>query len=299
MYPKIGAGIVLYNPDIELLRKNIDALYDQIDLILLYDNGSKNINEIQNLCNNYENIILKKGKENKGIAFALNIILSWAKSKNYSWVLSMDQDSICSENLIKEYSYYLDDENTALLCPFVLNNGKYTLAEYKRLKLPATTQIIDPVKCITSACLMNVKLVSQLGGFNNKLFIDCVDIDLNCRVLEAKKKILRVNTTYMIQQMGKGKKIHLFEKLQTLTGNDLFRRAKVVAIYSDKRLYYYTRNSRYIRKKYRMHGKQTSALFVCGYLLYFSIFYPFDRSRIKMWKAVFKGIWDSNNMLSK
>lgn len=292
MNHKIGAGIVLYNPEIELLKRNIDALYNQVDKLLLYDNGSSNYQEIKSIFGDYEKIVFEDGVKNRGIAFALNKILNWANNEDYEWVLTMDQDSVCSNNIIREYTQHLDEKNVALICPFILNNGKTTFSEYKKMDLPLTSEIIDPVKCITSACLTNVRIVLKLGGYDDRLFIDCVDIDLNCRVLESGYRIVQVNTTYMTQQMGEGRVIPLFDSLQQLTGMDIFRRAKVVATYSDMRLYYHSRNSRYVRKKYKNHGKQTTALFVFAYYVYFSIFYPYDRSRIKMWKAMIKGFMD-------
>lgn len=294
---KISAGIVLYNPESSLLKKNIDSLYDQVDKVLLYDNGSKNYKEIKKQFSSYENIVFQRSEKNKGIAYALNQILNWADLEGYTWVLTMDQDSVCDRKLISKYSNYLNEKDVALLCPFVLNNGKYTLDEYKSMKLPKVTEITDPVKCITSACLTNVKIARQLGGFNNKLFIDCVDFDLNCKVLEAGYKILRVNDTYMIQKMGKGKTISLFKSLYKLTNIDLFRRAKAVAVYPNIRLYYYTRNTRYLRKTYKIHGVQTSAWFVFIYYIYFSIFYPKNRNRLKMWKAMLKGWKDYKKVM--
>lgn len=291
---RIGAGIVLYNPEIKLLKKNIDALYGQVDKILLYDNGSDNLKVVQSFFDKsrYKKIVIKNGGKNKGIAFALNFILNWAKKEQYDWVLTMDQDSICAPNLISKYSHYLYKKGVALLCPFILNNNKFTLDEYKKLGLPKTSEIKDPVKCITSGCLTNVRIAQKVNGFNDKLFIDCVDFDLNCKILEAGYKILRINGTYLIQKMGKGKKIYLFSELQKLTGLDLFRKAKTVAVYSNSRLYYYIRNTRYLRKKYNNHGRRTSFLFVFCYSLYFSIFYPYDRNRIRMWKAMIRGFKD-------
>ena len=289
---KLGAGIVLYNPEVELLKKNVDALYNQVDKLLLYDNGSSNYQEVKSIFGNYEKIVFEDGVKNRGIAFALNKILNWANRENYEWVLTMDQDSICSSNMIKEYTQYLEGKDIALICPFILNNGKTTFNEYKKMDLPPISETTDPVKCITSACLTNVKITLKIGGYDDRLFIDCVDIDLNCRVLESGYRIVQVNTTYMTQQMGKGRVIPLFAKLQQLTNIDIFRRAKVVATYSDMRLYYHSRNSRYIRKNYKNHGKQTTALFVFAYYIYFSIFYPYNRSRIKMWKAMIKGFVD-------
>lgn len=292
MNPRVCAGIVLYNPEIPLLKRNIDSLYNQVDQLLLYDNGSKNFGDVKKAFSEYKRVFFKDGKENRGIAHALNAILNWANANSYSWVLTMDQDSVCSKNMIQEYCKHLNDDKVALICPFVLNNGKVTLEEYKSQKMPETNEVLDPVKCITSACLTNVTIVQKLGGFNERLFIDCVDIDLNCKVINAGYKILRVNSAYMIQQMGKGRNIPVFEKMQKLTGMDFFRRIKVVAVYSDLRLYYHSRNSRYIRKKYKNHGKQTSSWFIFAYYLYFTIFYPHSRSRIKMWKAMIKGFCD-------
>lgn len=85
---------------------------------------------------------------NQGIAFALNQILNWAKSQRYSWVLTMDQDSICSVNMIDEYLKYINDQKIALICPFVLNNGKITFDEYNKMKLPKVNNIIDPVNVL-------------------------------------------------------------------------------------------------------------------------------------------------------
>ena len=53
---KLGAGIVLYNPEVELLKKNVDALYNQVDKLLLYDNGSSNYQEVKSIFGNYEKI---------------------------------------------------------------------------------------------------------------------------------------------------------------------------------------------------------------------------------------------------
>ena len=293
---KVCAGIVLYNPEIALLKKNIGSLSPQVEKVLLYNNGSTNFGEIKAEFSTYDGVEIVDGKENRGIAFALNQILFWAEKNEFPWVLTMDQDSVCADNMIAEYSKYSNSDDVALISPYVLNNGKTTLSELKAMELPEVTEINDPVKCITSACLTNVKITRKLGAFNEKLFIDCVDIDLNCRVLEAGYKILRVNTTYLIQQMGVGKSIPLFEKLEKITHIDLFRRAKAVAVYSDMRLYYHSRNSRYIRKKYKGHGRQTTAWFIFAYYVYFSIFYPHDRSRIKMWKAMVKGFKDAQKL---
>ena len=46
---KVLAGIVLYNPDLERLSENVSAIIPQVDILLLVDNKSNNINEIISL----------------------------------------------------------------------------------------------------------------------------------------------------------------------------------------------------------------------------------------------------------
>lgn len=38
----ICAGIVTYNPDIQLLKQNIQSIQPQVQSIFIYDNGSSN-----------------------------------------------------------------------------------------------------------------------------------------------------------------------------------------------------------------------------------------------------------------
>ena len=97
---KIMAGIVLYNPEIDLLENNIKAIINNVDCVYLYDNASKNYNEIEDLISKFNNVVYKRGSENEGIAKGLNQILNYATDNGYEWYLTMDQDSICSDNLV-------------------------------------------------------------------------------------------------------------------------------------------------------------------------------------------------------
>lgn len=46
------AGIVLFNPEIDRLVDNIEAIYKQVDKLLLVDNDSKNIEDVEKLAAN-------------------------------------------------------------------------------------------------------------------------------------------------------------------------------------------------------------------------------------------------------
>ena len=47
----VYAGIVTYNPKIERLIENINSIYPQVDKVIVYDNGSENIEDIKLLKN--------------------------------------------------------------------------------------------------------------------------------------------------------------------------------------------------------------------------------------------------------
>ena len=60
----VAAGITLFNPDIELLKENIDSIKEQVNLIILIDNASRNINHIESILTNYCDIVLIKNDKN-------------------------------------------------------------------------------------------------------------------------------------------------------------------------------------------------------------------------------------------
>ena len=57
---KIGAVIVSFNPDLVTLKENIDAVVDQISGVVIVDNGSISVNDIEELVSANEKIQIIK-----------------------------------------------------------------------------------------------------------------------------------------------------------------------------------------------------------------------------------------------
>ena len=114
-----AAGIVSYNPDIKRFKENIDSILSQVDKLIIIENGSKDSEEIIKIIKSYDEnrIKLVVNSKNMGIAKALNQIMVCAEKANYEWVITLDQDSVCPENLVKEYSKYIEEDNVAIICP--------------------------------------------------------------------------------------------------------------------------------------------------------------------------------------
>ena len=72
MRNKIAAGIVLYNPDIDRLKKNLEAIAPQVEKVFLVDNHSDHIENIKKLLEQFPVCELIENEKNAGIATALN-----------------------------------------------------------------------------------------------------------------------------------------------------------------------------------------------------------------------------------
>lgn len=73
---KIGALIVTYNPEISKLFSNINAISQQVDRVVVVDNGSINYKNIIEVTNSFNIKMINLGK-NLGVAAAQNIGMSF------------------------------------------------------------------------------------------------------------------------------------------------------------------------------------------------------------------------------
>lgn len=231
---KIYAGIVLYNPDKNRLLENIHAIENQVDGIILLDNGSKNIDTIQNSILRHENLKLIKEKTNLGIAYALNKIAIAAMKENATWLVTLDQDTVVNKDLIKSYMKYLDLPKVGqLTCAYKDRNSGEVYN-----KLPKHKKYIEVAECITSGALLNLSVLKKIGGFDNKLFIDSVDFDICYRMKEFGFKTYLINKIGILHEIGRIKKVHFFNK--------------TIEIYNQTpmRHYYRTRNDFIMARRY-------------------------------------------------
>lgn len=294
----VCCGIVLYNPEIEVLEKNISVMLPQVDSIVLVDNNSTNFDEITSLCRMFNSkIVIIRNLSNKGIARALNQILEYADHNSYEWFITMDQDSEADRELVSKYKIEIEKKShldVAAYAPFVLNNGKISMGEYQKHFKRESRCISDPIECITSGMMVRVSAAQIIRGYDEQLFIDCVDIDFNIRLMLENFRIVQVTNTFLLQTMGKGKKIVFFERLYKVTHFPLFRSLAVSPVYSDQRIYYICRNSRFIRKKYgNLSGKRMALGSIILQMLYYTFTFPLKHSRLKMIRAMGRGFRDA------
>jgi rhamnosyltransferase len=276
----IVCSIIAYNPEIRKLNENIKSIKEQVDSIIIVDNGSSNIEDVENtvqiLLETGYKVHLIKMNENKGIALALNKAVAYAIDENYKWVLTLDQDSICDETLISEfitkYNEIENKENIGIIAPNVICRG-FEQKEYD-------SEVEDILTAITSGCLTNASACEDVGFFTEKLFIDHVDYDL-CFKLDLKKyKIIKVNTAKIYHELG------------NVTIKRLLGKKIVVGNHSAIRRYYYYRNLVYMYKQYRKKYPDWIKLEMKSSIKVFIYIVLFEKNKINKIQNILHGLYD-------
>lgn len=290
------AGIVTYNPVISVLKRNIDAIYINTDQIVIVDNNSNNIKDISMLIANYEKVELIKLEKNYGIAYALNQIVEEAKNKNYDWVMLLDQDSECDKKIFLKYNEFLlenHNKKIALLAPYIIDINKMSINDYSLLKLPEYSKISF---AITSASLINIDIYEKIGKFDNQLFIDCVDMDYSKRLELNGYEQIRINGTYLLQQVGDAEKTKILRIHKDNAG-----KISIMPYYRTNhsllRQYYIARNNIIMLKKYFVGIRKLKQCIFIFLYLFAKLFV--EKNKIKLTKTIIKGIADGINYTIK
>ena len=266
----IASGIVAYNPDMPLFKKNIEAISPQCQVVFIIDNGSSNIVSIRDTANKYENVVLIENTKNLGIAYALNQIFFNAMELGYEWLITLDQDSICSDNLVEQLYGYVNIPGVGVICP------KIDYRNFPKKKHVSNAEYDYIEACMTSGSLTKVQAWKNVGGFDNWMFIDYVDNDFCMRLKTRNYKIIRANRVLMYHELGNttiknffGVKISLFN-------------------HSEFRNYYYCRNSIYFIKKYKNNISVKKYILILIYWELKKIF--FEKNRKETINSMIKGI---------
>ena len=194
MREDIAAGIVLFNPELGRLKKSLDILCKQVHRVFLVDNGSENIVQIKEILMPFSNCELLTNSENKGIATALNQLMELAEQRGYRWMLTLDDDSVCDEVLVERLGQYVSEEKIGIVCPVAIDDKMEKKGLFKE------TGMTEVDSCITAGALTNIAAWRRVGGFDDRMFIDFVDIEFCTRLRLANYRILQVPGVYVHQQ---------------------------------------------------------------------------------------------------
>ena len=241
--PTIAAIVVTYNPgDVSGL---LGALARQCAQVVVVDNGSSNSADVQAACE-AANVSFVGLGDNLGIAAAQNIGIDWARERGASHVLLMDHDSVPESDMVELlYAALEKDEGLAAVGPLAAENREgadelvYVVREWKPGRASAEeldSECVDAAFLIASGSLIRMDALNEIGGMNEALFIDHVDLEWGLRARNAGWRLAVVPKARLWHELG--------DDVVMLPG-----RAQPIHVHSPIRNYYLTRNTLWLSRQ--------------------------------------------------
>lgn len=279
---KILAIIITYHPSKNVFY-NLCILKKQIKDIIIVDNGSFD-NEISNIESEF-NVI--RNNRNYGIAKALNIGVKYAIENNFEWIITFDQDSTITHNMIDTMMNAYNNLNESYkqkvmsLVPIAIERKLIKEKIDSDINNIKTQELIVE---ITSGNLVKTKVFKEIGLFDEELFIDYVDHDFCLRLNKSGFLLLQCKGAFLIHEMGNFKWKRVFGK------NRLYRD------YPPLRVYYQTRNRFYICRKYKKDYPEFVRNDIKTFFRENLKMLLWGSDKINTIRMIFKGLIDSKKM---
>lgn len=237
---RLCALVILYNPENDS-NENIESYINDVDYLYIFDNSDKtnedlygdilerNKDKIRYIWNNGDNI---------GLAKPINIVAKAAIEKGYEWLITFDQDSFADIEMLKGMKKYLNsdriDPEVAIVTPTRINKPGTIIEE----NVPIISFVNDTIQ---SGAIHNLKILKELGGYDENIFIDFLDLEYCARCIANGYKIAKVN------------KATLQHGILDTSGieKNILGKSYKLGKYSPVRYYYRHRNAKYCFNKYK------------------------------------------------
>ncbi|MFH1080935.1 MAG: glycosyltransferase family 2 protein [Pseudomonadota bacterium] len=289
----VCAIFVCYFPDYVQLTRAIGAMRPQVGAMILIDNGVdpqvRQWLEDEDERGGITHIVMET---NVGVAAGQNIGISWASQRGFSHVLIMDQDSVAALDMVQRLMSSL----TALVSSGTKVGAigpklQYmnTVESFHFIRLGLTGNLVclpsdqsEPVLVdiiISSGSLIPLDVINAVGGMDESLFVDNVDVEWCFRAASFGFKLYGDVGAVMEHNLGDRVKRFWFLCWQE------------VVVHKPLRLYFIMRN------RVRLYSRSyTPTLWVmqdliriCAKFLIFTIVVPPRRRHFAM---MLRGLWD-------
>jgi len=281
------AVVVLYNPHPDVLG-NLRAMAREFHRVITVNNG--NDAGLPSGIFDMPTVEVSSLYENLGIAAALNIGFSKAADLGVEWVVTFDQDSMPQPGFgVEIMATARRIPNVGLVGPYIheesVGNKARWLSPHPRLPLffscvPCVEKDIpDVTMVITSGALTSIKAWREVGGFEDKLFIDFVDTDFCLRLRSAGWRVAVSSRARLMHHLGKREARKLMGKTFFPTHHEPIRH------------YYIARNRVLMVGRHSLRHPHW-LMFECAAVLMWTFrVLVFERRRDKKIKAMILGTW--------
>lgn len=282
----VWAVVVTYRPDLETLGCLLRSLVQQVDGVVVVDNGSSG--SVLVWLESYPAVIpftVIPLFDNKGIAMAQNVGIDHARTQGANYVILSDQDSEPASDMVEKLKLvaeaqleadipvgavapiYKDAEN-GLLSGFV----QVGIFGFRRVGCEDSDRVVEADFLIASGSLIPITTIDAVGGMDDELFIDHVDTEWCFRVKSYGYRLFGVCNARMMHTLGDKRSKIWFLRWRTIPHHSPFR------------YYYMFRNSTLLQKRKYMPFLWKLADFgrCMRAMTYFGLFSPLRFACLKM-----------------
>jgi rhamnosyltransferase len=276
------AVVVTYNPDDDLVR-NLAALRSQVAEVLVVDNGSVDAAVVQSAAATARCAFQANG-ENRGIAAALNQGAALALQRGATWLATFDQDSLVPtgaiEGVLARLARQPDAARFGIVAPSHRDRG--TSHDYHHpVDILGETPDWRNLRCtITSGSLIRCEVLAQAGLFEERLFIDAVDLEFCMRIRRYGWRI------------GEARDIVMAHSIGASTEHRVLGVRMVCTHHSPLRRYYITRNMLEVCTRYFLFDPAWCAKGVAVMLSGAVASVVGEREKLAKFRAVARGFRD-------
>lgn len=267
--PLVAGIVILYNPDDSVVT-NINSYLDQIEELVAFDNSDCPNDKIINVIKSLPNVHYYTENRNLGIGYALNYGAHWAIKNGYDYLLTMDQDSFTSPDMINIMLNSSESiDNKGIIAPFYENRYK--------TKIQKLNVISEIPFAKTSGNLLNLSAFAKAGKFKDEYFIDYVDLEYCMRLRINGFKIVQVHDAVLYHNEGDlEKKKFIFSDVYPWN-------------HHPRRWFYKIRNLLYLEDEYKQHYPRFFRREKIKYLKQFVKVFFYEKNKLIKITNAFKG----------
>lgn len=278
--------IVSYHPD-NGFPQRLSLILPQVNEIVIVDNSAsdemkKRLLKLKD--NNKINII--SNDRNRGIATALNQGIHWAQKHGYTWVLTLDQDTIPEEfmvtTLISVYETVIDKDKTAVIGSNYVDMNSHKIMIRSKARTNRLWTMRKAV--ITSGSLISLNVFADIGPFRDEFFIDEVDHEYCLRASARGYHIILALKPLMKHSLGETKSYTLLGipgLIMNATNHPPFR------------WYYITRNRLILTGEYLFKDMNVAVVYFFLLLRSITTMCCFEKCRLEKTKYILLGVLDA------
>lgn len=169
-----------FGPDAEVVQRAKRHIL-QLDRLIIVDDGSTDSQALDELSGS--GFVIIKLATNSGIAFALNTGMKIALKDGADYILNIDQDSILDEGYISKVLKTFDEAAHATRLGIVVTDAVNHVPSIPPKYSPEGFGLVE--EAIQSGLVVSAGCLKSIGFLDEKLFIDCVDIEFCLRARDS------------------------------------------------------------------------------------------------------------------